>query len=191
MRMLPVPLLLAAAVVAAPDPVQACVGPQTLEALIRESDHVALVRVVARHVVHESTRVVEYEVVHAFQGDPPARFLLVDPPERRDDEPAQPAGSDWSVLFLRDEAFVGAPWSVWRELARLSADSPLLDTIHLEPVLDAQGQLGVVSAVLMEPPFLLELLDVEPPPPAWMPLDEYTTALERKIASAAPLPAAP
>jgi hypothetical protein len=136
--------------------------------------------VVARHDVKD-TRVVEYEVIHTFHGDPPLRFLLFDPPQLDPPDPDAPSRTDWAVLFLGDEAYLSAAWSSWEALARLTAVTPVLGAFHLEPVLLSQEQLGVVSEVLVEDPFLLELLEVDLPPPSWMPLDAYTDAIERKV----------
>lgn len=165
-------------VLASRTPAEACMPPP-LEHLIRMSRHVALVQVVARHEVRD-TRVVEYEVVHAFHGDPPARFVLFDPPEPEPPEEDAPALTDWAVLFLDEEAYLSAAWSSWDELARFTADTSVLGMHHLEPVLRHQDQLGVVSEVMMEDPFLLHLLELQLPPPSWMPLDAYTDLLERK-----------
>jgi hypothetical protein len=173
--------LLVAVVLAAlqHSPAEAC-GPLQMDALIRMSSHVALVRVVARHEV-KGTQVVEYEVAHVFHGDPPHHFAVFDPPEQEAPQPGAPQPTDWALLFLTEDPHVSASWSAWEALARFTAEMPVLASMYSEPVLLSDGQLGVVSEVLLEPPYLLDLLGLEPPAPAWMPLETYTDAIERKV----------
>jgi hypothetical protein len=181
------PLLLAVVSLASGGRLAAACPLPDLRTLVAMSDHVALVRIVARHDVEE-VRVIEYEVLRAFKGTPPARFAMIDELWGTEEKQADvPTPTDSAVLFLFNDPSVRAPWRAWKELARLTDGLAVLGANYAEPVLLWRDQVGMANAEAEEMMnALLKIVDPEAPRAyGVVPLETYLETLAAAVEQAA------